>query len=404
LPIDQPEDTIAYVDEFGTPSLDVEKDGVTNLFICAAVLLRPDDKNEAIAKVEQLSKDHFGGSEIRSSNIKGRRADKRRLKVLDALADIPFAYYALVVDKRHVQPNSGLAYKRSFYKFFHKLLCRRLTAPCMGISIVADRLGDLEFMEGFRDYVERNIKPDLFSTFEFRFDDWQNEPLLQVADLIAGTLGKINDPDHRTDASDTFRQKLAGKRIAELVWPPYWNRADALDYLQEPDASQWDTQIAQACLNKVRAFMQGHTDGEPEICEMQRMVLGRLLQQRFLGPEGKESVYTKTLIRMLGDSGFVDLSEQAFKAKVIGGLRDQGFILAGTPLGMRLAMTWADIRDYLNHTDTIIGPMLSRLAAARETVKMATHNGLDILANPEYHRLGALVECAETKAMLTGTE
>ncbi|MBT3200720.1 MAG: DUF3800 domain-containing protein [Phycisphaerales bacterium] len=391
--MEQPEDTIAFVDEFGTPSLNTEKDGVTNLFICVAVLLRPDDRAIASEKIDQIRTDHFNNAEIRSNRIRGRRAVDRRLRLLDAIADIPFAYYALVVDKRSIHRDSGLSYKRSFYKYFHKLLCRRLTAAGMGISIVADRLGDLKFMEGFVEYVNKNIKPDLFNTFEFSFDDWQNEPLLQLADLVAGTLGKIHDPDHETEATDAFRRSLSEKRIAELVWPPYWTRSNALDEMQEPDSSRWDSEISRACLAKVRNFMQSQPDGDPDIFEMQRMVLDRLLQQRILGSEGKESVYLDKLLGMLQGAGFSDLHKQTLSSKVIGGLRDKGFILAGTSAGYRMAMTWADIGDYLNHTNNVIGPMLSRLAHAQETIKMATHNDLNILGSTEHAWLGRLLDC-----------
>ncbi len=393
--IDQSQDILAFVDEFGTPSLDTEKDGVTNLFICVAVLLRPEDVDLAVDQVRKLSQDHFGESEIRSSNIRGRRANKRRLKVLDSLVQIPFSYYALVVDKRHVFRESGLAYKRSFYRFFHRILCRRLTDPGMGISVVADRLGDLEFMKGFSAYIDKHIGPNLFTTFTFGFDDWQNQPLLQIADLVAGTLGKIHDTDHQTTVAQDFQRLLASKRIAEHIWPPYWSRDTALEDLQEPAGNQWDNDIAKACLNKVRSFMTAEVKDATETQEMQRIVLDRLLQQRLLGDEGKHSVITDVLIRMLKDCGFGDIAKQKFTSEIIGGLRDKGFVFAGTSSGMRLAMTWADIRDYLNHDDGIIGPMLSRLGIARETVKVVTNNSLDILASPEYHRLGMLVDCKE---------
>ena len=360
------------------------------MFIHVAVLLSAASVSAAEDSITEVQDNLFSGSEIKSRRIGGN--DDRRLKVLAAISTIEFSYYALVVDKDHVHADSGLAYKRSFYKFFHRMLCKRLTSAGANVSVVADRVGSTEFMQGFRDYISRHIGPDLFSSFDFCFADWHDAPLLQAADIVAGTLARIHDPEFISTRAAEFRRLLDGKCIAEHVWPPYWSRPEVFAEMHEPVANRWDADIARSCMNKAGAFISKNVGSQDDVRAMQAIIMDRLLQHRLLGEDRGQSIVSDKLIEILGQCGFDDLSKQAFTSKIIGGLRDEGFILAGTPSGYRLAMSHADIRDYLAHDDSVIGPMLFRLCKAQETIKMATQNELDILEPREYARLARLAQ------------
>ena len=99
----------------------------------------------------------------------------------------------------------------------------------------------------------------------------------------------------------------------------------------------------------------------------------------------------RTLIDRLEHCGFERLNSRQFGADIMGRLRDQGFVIAGSNSGYRLAVNYRDVQAYLTFDSGIIGPMASRLARARETIKMATGNELDILSQPEFEKLRKLM-------------
>ena len=109
-----------YVDETGTPDLDVGKRGVERYYIAAAVFVDEEHAPEAEARVEGIAARLCGGAPIKSSRI---GADHEcRLRFLQAIQDVDFGYHALAVDKSLVREDSGLRYKASFHKFFSRLL------------------------------------------------------------------------------------------------------------------------------------------------------------------------------------------------------------------------------------------------------------------------------------------
>jgi len=77
---------------------------------------------------------------------------------------------------------------------------------------------------------------------------------------------------------------------------------------------------------------------------------------------------------------------------LVGVIRDLGVVLAGSPNGYKLALTAADIGEYLAHTESIVGPMLARVKLARQSVRLDTSGRYDILS--QSHDLWSLVEAS----------
>src|SRR5690625_5867465 len=57
------------------------------------------------------------------------------------------------------------------------------------LRVIADEHGSREFMEGFREYVRRQHIPNLFYDADVWFENSQVQPLIQLADFLAGTVG-----------------------------------------------------------------------------------------------------------------------------------------------------------------------------------------------------------------------
>lgn len=89
-----------FVDEYGTPDLEIEKSGVTPYFIYTGVVI----ENKSIDKAREVHKkiinNFFGGRHIKSRNINNdRKGYLKRLKIIGELKNFDHYVVALLIDK-----------------------------------------------------------------------------------------------------------------------------------------------------------------------------------------------------------------------------------------------------------------------------------------------------------------
>jgi hypothetical protein len=96
---------LAFVDESGQPNLDVENPSVGTHFILTAVLVEADAVDDVRAAVDVVREKYFPKGELRASKLASK--PERFRSVLEELGSIPFKFYAVVVDKREIRPESG---------------------------------------------------------------------------------------------------------------------------------------------------------------------------------------------------------------------------------------------------------------------------------------------------------
>ncbi|NLV41023.1 MAG: DUF3800 domain-containing protein [Candidatus Hydrogenedentes bacterium] len=365
----------AYVDESGTNALDTSKQGVSNLYICVAIVADEEGCRACDYGMELLSRNLNNGAEIASKSIAANH--KRRMQFLEGIEQLPFHYYALVINKDRLPKNSGFQFKRSFYKFFNHMLYRKLSTGSYSLHVVADEYGGQDFMDSFISYLDNKGYPDLFSDFQHDFVRSSQSRLIQLSDLIAGSLSYCFDQEKRGDHSASFRRILREKEIGIQCWP--------IDYIPSPGPSQpMDTPhsviMRDELCRRVQSFIDTYKDSDDTDRQLQAATLEELLFARLYEDDSASSVYSAVLIERLMDRGHEELTDQAFKSRVIGNIRDSGILLAGSSDGYRIALGAEDISDYLQHDKSIIEPMLRRLLLARNVVKEITCNGYDILS------------------------
>ena len=87
------------------------------------------------------------------------------------------------------------------------------------------------------------------------------------------------------------------------------------------------------------------------------------------------------------------ISEQRLR-NIIGRMRDRGLLIVSRHAGgYRIASCIADLHEYLNTQNTVVEPIIARIAKLRETVLRATaDHAIDILQRAEYTRLRTVVD------------
>jgi hypothetical protein len=235
--------------------------------------------------------------------------------------------------------------------------------------------------------LEKKGVPSLFQQFEHKFADSKHEPLIQLADLVAGSLSYCFDPLKQTEYSLKFRELLRPRELSIQCWP--WQATFDSTYDSSLEIS--DTQIREPLTKRVITFLKKYENSIDDDRRMQFITLDHLLFARQFESRERQAIYAETLIARLKAAGFQELSSRAFLSRVIGKIRDEGIILAGSTDGYRLALSVEDIREYLLHDGTIIGPMLARIQKAKESVVQDTEGKLDILDAPAFLCLKKLI-------------
>jgi hypothetical protein len=194
-------------DESGDASFNFEK-GASRYFVMTVVATRsPDILRDLLQRLRRESglvgRYEFGFHKLSAESL--------RQRVFSALAEADFEAWAILVDKAQLAESfkgmSGL----DFYLFFVAELIQTIPeSKRLNGSLILDEFGhpDKTKEELKRILKNRHIK-HAFRRISMRRS--QSEPLIQIADLIAGAIWR------RDTNNDTGAYELIGYKIVELV-------------------------------------------------------------------------------------------------------------------------------------------------------------------------------------------
>ena len=373
----------AFVDWFGDSSLETGTEGVTDHFVIVAVMVEAGQLPALDAGVEAVRTKHFQTGEMKSSGI--AKNWNRRDRVLADLLALPFKCHVLAVDKAQVRKDSGLQFKKSFLKYVNGLLYSRLYGALPDLQVIADKHGRQEFMESFEDYVQRRHIPTLFQEEAgFAFEDSKSQPIIQAADIIAGTIGHSLGPAS-TRTLDSVLQDLADHILTFVEWPPVARKYVA----PTGPESELDRVVRIHSLNQASAFL--NRVGESNDGKVRRQV--EVLRHLYFHSQyvsDSDYISTKQLRKVVHGALGEQLSTHTFRTTVIAPLRDAGVLLSSSPKGYKIPVTEGDIMSFVEHGHLIAGPLLDRINRARDELLTASNGRLDILGAEElaYLRIG----------------
>lgn len=380
----------AYIDESGSYGFDFGKEGNQNLFIVSAIIVKESDILQIEKGTECIRKEEFNGNEIKSNGIKGNH--KRRKRVLGKALNLPFHIFALVVDKRVIFSDHGIKRsKKYFYEFLNNLLYKELRAAYPSLSIIADGIGEKEFATEFCKYVESHKKPvTLFDMEDFSVVDSKQNAGVQIADLIAGTLAYIYDEKKNTDpqTKEEFLKMLYCKLLHVKFFPLSY---DEQLFEHTEGNNEIDETIFTISYRKAQQFINNNEKTTDEDVKRQLFVLKYLLF-RFKYNKFRKYIPTKELMNAMQNACFPRISEQVFRNRVIGKLRDSGVIISSSSKGYKLPTSEKEITDYYQHVSGVVIPMLHRLALCEDTIKVASENHINIIHSENFKGLSIILE------------
>lgn len=363
---------VSYIDESGDSSLCLEKNGVTRYFVVTAILIEQTNIDSFKQGVSTLRSKFFSGSELKSSSL---GSIKRRTDLIAAINGLDFRAYSIAVDKAEVSKHSGLIYKKPFLKYINGLLYKRLFKAHPDLVVFCDQHGYPEFQQSFKKYIETQHRPNLFSTCSVTPVDSKDHEGVQVADIIAGSIRHCLESKNKE-----LIQLIRSNCIGIEVWPP---RKGYIS-LEQVVSNDFDEVVEQYCMNQVKTFLERNISSNNDDKRLQVSVLEYLLS-RYYGDNEYSHCITKSIIKGIDyDTG--DKSEYYFRTKIIGGLRDEGVIIASSTKGLKIPTSVKDLGGYVDESFKKILPMMQRLDHARKQIKLATLDKLDILEGKDKER------------------
>ena len=363
----------AYIDESGNFGFDFQKDGVSTHYVVCAVVVNNTNALEIERKVDELRLNNFGQSEMKSSLIGSHHP--RRAKILTELLLLDFSLIILIADKQAFCKDSPLAeYKGTFVKFLHQKLYESMYVVFPKLKIVEDEYGTSEFQEGYRRYISENRPTsNLFNEYDFDYADSRNSNIVQIADIVAGSVMQ-----HIISAEAPDVLKIFSGKIRDIVNFP----KPFVPYSVETSSeSSFDKQIYALADQCAAYYIDSNNNSDEEDVRLRILFLKKLL---FTARNISDSLFIHSgeITRMLSNNSEQKITRDYLYRRIVAPLRDADVLIASCSHGYKIPTCVNDIQTYINQTNGIVGPMLSRIEKCRTLIKKQTDGSLDILDDP----------------------
>lgn len=370
---------IAYIDECGCFGFDFSSQGTSKHYVLCAVIVESDNLESLHNSINEIKKNNgLAQTEMKSSKIGSDM--KRRTRIISQLLPIDFRVVLFVADKQAFIKGSPLTeYKKSFIKFLHQRLYDSLYHVYPKLKIIEDETGTTEFQESFKQYVaERRPQYSLLDDYDFDYCDSKDESLVQLADMVGGSITYyLEDP-----TAPNYYEMLRGKILLFDEFPskhePFWGTSS-------PEECKFNKDIYALAVKCSTDYIKKYEDDESDERRAQVGFLRYLLFQ-VQNVDPTRYIYSGQILSVLKEYTQCKISRNFLYRKVIAPLRDAGIIIASSSHGYKIPISVEDIKTYLNSTNAIVSPMLYRIGICRKLIKLQTNNDLDVLDDPAYLR------------------
>lgn len=348
------EKVYVFGDEFGTSTL--KNNDVKNIthFVYAAIVVKESQLEKAKNVRAEISNNFFKGNILKSSS-KILKNEDTRLKVLDYLIEnLNFIVYILVIDKTKLdKEKGGLRFKEVFYKYFQKIFIAQINNNFSEFEIHMDNLINEKYQVELKNYIAQNYKNNFFE--KYHISDDKNEPLIQLADIVAGSYGRVFNAAFVSKNSEIIHDKLKPV-TGNISFFPY-NKDDSKTFNIENTTKKVDKEIYNIVRNDALDFLEKEDD--PIIIN----ILECLLLYQKISPFNYTQTYefVNSVKHNTGKTITVEVLRGVVKK-----MRFKGIIVvsSSSKSGYKLAVNKSDVHLYFKHYLNYINPMLKKVDIA----------------------------------------
>lgn len=191
---------LVFIDDSGDPGFKIDKGSSRAFVICCVIF---DDELEAektAVCIKELKR------ELKKSDkyeFKFNKCSKEyRLKFLSAVKKFNFRIRAIIMAKEVIYSDELKNDKTSFYNYTIKTVLKHSSGKIRNAKVRLDGHGDRIFRRELLAYLRRSLDDvDKKMIKNLRFRDSNRDVLIQLADMIAGSINKTSQKE-KTDQND----------------------------------------------------------------------------------------------------------------------------------------------------------------------------------------------------------
>jgi hypothetical protein len=202
-----------YVDETGDAGMK-QREGTSRFFVIALVIVKELSEVEKIeTKIQKLR------HELRlhpNFEFKFNKCNYEfRVAFLRTISAIQFTYHAVVINKAKLY-GPGFAFKSPFIKYATRMAFSNAKDHLERAIVRIDGSGDREFKNQMNLYLKRKMNDSRRCIFDVDFADSKNNSKIQMADMVAGAIGRFFGD--KEDAKE-YLPIIARCKGSLQVWP-----------------------------------------------------------------------------------------------------------------------------------------------------------------------------------------
>lgn len=362
-----------HIDESGDPIFSEN----SSKYLVFSSIITQSEKTESICIELEKIKERYNLNEFKSNKIS---SEIRRINIFKDLMNLDFKVITLFVIKDKIV-GDFTKNKKVFYKYTQKLLNSELHKLFNNKRVVLDRWGGDTYQASLKIYLDKQL--NLFGD-NLIIGTAKNEVLIQLADLFSGTFRKFYLEEFN---NISFFTELFDKiNLRTIIFPDRLSRLGFNDKYKNEDLLLAKTTISRA--EKYVDDIKGKTHLQP-----QKIILEYLL---FHVKYDDKKIFTPELIDWLKLNGYRFNSTEKFRAEVIGKLRDEGIIIAGSRNGIKIPVTNGELAEYISFSSNMVLPIISRLSKAYDILNSESMGNLNILRDENFKLLKELFKSVES--------
>lgn len=349
---------LAFIDESGDPHFNED---ASSLLEFACIIIEPEHQEE-VNSVLQRTMSELNLKELKSASI----TEGKRIKILQFIENLRFKFIDLSIDKSKVF-GDWKNHSKVFYKHSQKILNRELNRLYEGYTLTIDKYCSPKYQESLKNYLEKHGQLDLFDNTVY-IGSAKSDLIIQLADVIAGTKRKLRLNEFSNP--DTINALLDKHELYSFNWPQNYTHLvlETLSDQQDHEVAKTCLDCAQHYINQFKAF-ESH---KPKVLTIEYL----LFHTQFV--DAKSFIYTAELINWLRENGFA-FSEEEFRSEIIGQLRDEKVIIAGSRKGLKIPITMGELISHLNFSSSKYLTMMKRCKNAFDAVNAISMGNIDLL-------------------------
>jgi len=205
---------IVFIDDSGDAGFKLDR-GSSRFFVIVLVIF--DDELEAektAVAIKELRRDLGFPENVEFKFFKSKNVTRE--KFLKTITPFKFRIRCLVVDKKTIYSDELRNNKNSFYSYIIKMVLKHSEGSILDAKVKIDGSGDRIFRRNFLTYLRRELNTGQKKIMNHcRLVDSKDNVLIQMADMIAGTIRRSYDENKK---DGIILKKIIKKHIQD-EWP-----------------------------------------------------------------------------------------------------------------------------------------------------------------------------------------